>query len=262
MANSPSGESVIHRVVRVLSAFVDERPALHMRELARIVDLPVSTVHRLVTELEVEGLLVRDESGRFRHGHRMWEMASRGSSASSLREAALPLMEDLLNHSGRHVSLGVLEGTDVLYLERLAPDDGTVNITRVAGRIPVHGCSAGLVFMANAPKEERELFLSRRLDKLTPDTVTSSDELRVILANARREGFVSMAGISVEESSGISVPVFTEGQRVIATLTIIVPRGDERLPELVPQLKFASRAVSRRLGHEPASRGMRRHSAP
>lgn len=171
-------------------------------------------------------------------------------------------MENLLNHTGNHVSLGVLDGTDVLYLERLAADDSTVNITRVAGRLPVHGCSAGLVFMAFAPDEDRELFLQRRLTKLTEDTVTTSEELRVIMADARRLGYVSMAGIIVEESSGISVPIFIDGGRVAATLTLIVPRGDERLSITVPQLKLAARAISRRLGHRPPPMGMQRRSAP
>lgn len=109
-----------------------------MRELARKIDLPVSTVHRLVGELEMEGLLIRDPSGRLRHGHRLWELASRGSRAANLREASLPVMEDLAAHTGQHISLGVLEGTDVLYVERLASNESVVNITKIAGRLPVH----------------------------------------------------------------------------------------------------------------------------
>lgn len=262
MANSPSGESVIHRVVRILSAFGDEAPTVHLRELARITGLPVSTAHRLVVELEAEGLLVRDGSGRLRHGHRLWEMASRGSRASSLREAALPAMEDLLHSTGHHVSLGVLEGTDVLYLERLAADDTTINVTRIAGRLTVHGCSAGLVFMAYANEKNQELFLHRRLEKLTPDTVTDPDQLRRILAEIRHNGYVSMAGIIVPESSGISVPIVGEGRLAVATLTLIVPRGKENLAATVPQLTFAARAIARRLGYEPLVRSMQRRSTP
>ncbi|MCW4466446.1 IclR family transcriptional regulator [Glutamicibacter sp. MNS18] len=262
MANSPSGESVIHRVVRILSAFRDENPALHLRALARQVDLPVSTVHRLVGELEVEGLLVRDDSGQLRHGHRLWELASSGSRASSLREAALPPMEDLVQQTGSHVSLGVVEGTDVLYLERLAVDDATVNITKVAGRLPVHGCSAGLVYMAFAPADEQERFLRRRLEKLTRDTVVDPGQLRALLAGVRQNGYISMAGIIVPESSGISVPIFAQRRRVVAMLTLIVGRGEEHLQANLPQLQFASRAISRRLGYELEGRDMTRHSAP
>lgn len=262
MANSPSGESVTHRVVRILEAFSADVPALRMRELARAAELPVSTVHRLVAELELEGLLEKDASGRLRHGHRLWELASRGSRAASLREAALPAMEDVLMHTGSHVSLGVLDGTDVLYIERLASDEATINITRIAGRLPVHGCSAGLVFMAYASDAQRDLFLSRRLEKLTDRTVTDPDQLRSILAGIRQNGYVSIAAAIVEESSGISVPIFAQGLQVIACLTVIVPIGQEHLSATVPQLQLASRTISRQLGFDTPGRAVRRRSTP
>lgn len=261
MANSPSGESVITRVVRVLAAFTNEKPELRLRELAAEADLPLSTTHRLVSDLEAEGLLERGANGRLRLGYRLWELANRGSQAAGIREAALPVMEDLLAQTGHHVSLGVRESTDVLYIERLTSDASTVNITRIAGRLPVHGCSAGLVFMAHASPEERARFLSRRLEKLTDHTVTDPDQLRSILSGVRQSGFCSMGGIIVEESSGVSVPVFAGPDHLAACLTIIVPRGREDLALLVPQLKMASRAITRRLGYQPAAPQLQRLSA-
>lgn len=262
MANSPSGESVINRVIRLLAAFRDESPAMSLRQLARMAELPISTAHRLAAELEVEGLLVRDDAGKLRHGYRLWEIASRGSRASSLREAALPYMEELVNQTGNDVSLGVIEGVDVLYLERLTVDDSSKNITKIAGRLPIHGCSAGLIYMAFAPEAERERFLSRRLEKLTPDTVVDPVELRALLARAKERGFVSVGGIIVPEASGVSVPVFGADGQVLAMLTLILDRGEENLAANLPQLTFASRAISLRLGFEPERKGIRRKSAP
>lgn len=261
MANSPSGESIITRVVRVLSAFDDGAPALSLRELSRRAELPVSTAHRLVSELEVEGLLIRDSAGRLRHGHRLWELASRGSRANSLREAALPPMEDLLQGTGNNVSLGVIEGQDVLYLERLIADDDTNDITKVAGRLPIHGCSAGLVQMAYGDHEEQERFLRRRLRKFTEKTIVESRSLRAELARIRQQGFADEIGLIVEDSTGMSVPIFGREGEVIATLTVIVPRGEENLGSTIPQMKFAARAISRRLGFEPRpGQGMQRRS--
>ena len=243
MANSQSGESVINRVVRILGAFTDESPSLSLRQLGRSVDLPVSTVHRLVAELEVEGLIVRDGAGLLRHGHRMWELASRGSRAARLREVALPVMEELLAEVGNYISLGVMEGPDVLYLERLGSEESVMNITKPAGRLPVHGCSAGLVFMAYATEAEKERFLKRRLEKLTESTVTDPGQLRTLLSSIRQHGYSSMAGIIVPESSGVSVPILVGVARPVATLSAIVPRGQERLAVLVPKLKMAARMI-------------------
>src|SRR5699024_4231217 len=140
--------------------------------------------------------------------------------------------------------------------------DATVNITKIAGRLPVHGCSAGLVFMAYAQEAVQEMFLSRRLEKLTEDTVTDPEKLRAILAEIRGRGYVSMRGIIVPESSGISVPIFTEKNHAVATLSAIVPRGGESLNLIGPHLKIASSAITRRLGYEPSGREIQRRSTP
>lgn len=260
MANSASGESVIHRAVRILSVFTPGSRSRGLREVARETGLPVSTVHRLLTELEAEGLMVKDLDGRWTHGNRLWEIASRGAEASDLRKAALPPMEDLLQSLHVHISLSVLDGSDALYVERLAPDELVVNITEVAGRLPAHACSAGLVLTAFGTPEQQDLMLRRRLEKLTETTVVESDALRALFAQIRQDGYAAMEGIIVPESSGISVPVFGDGGAVIAALTVITPRGQEHLNVVVPQLRFASRATSRRLGVRLRAPKMRRLS--
>lgn len=258
MANSASGESVIHRVIRLLSCFSVEQPSFSTRELARASKLPLSTVHRISAELEVEGLLEKDPEGRWRQGARLWEVASRGSDIVSLREAALPPMEDVLSVTGNHVSLGIMEGNDVLYIERLAVDDSTVNITAPAERLPAHASSAGLVLHAYGSKAQQDLLLSRRLEKIVPGTMTDPDELRSVLARIRQDGFFSYRAAIVPESTGISVPILRGDGTVIAAMTIIVPIGQERLGVTVPQLKLATSAVARRLGFSPVkARGAR-----
>lgn len=253
MANSKAGESVIHRVVRLLSAFSRGSTAdKGVRELSRETGLPVATVHRMVSELEAEGMLVKNDLGRWQHGYRLWEIASRGSEILGLREAALSPMEDLLINLDAHVSLGVLEGFDVLYIERLSPaEEGeTVNITQVAGRLPTHACSSGLVLTAFGPSKDQELLQRRKLKKYTSDTVIDAGRLRSMFAEIRQNGYSVGKGIIIPESSGIAVPVFGTEGKAVAALSVIVPVGKENLPVVVPQLVLAARAISRRLGYK------------
>lgn len=253
MANSPSGESVITRVVRILEAFTDQSAPLSIREVAARTSLPVSTTHRLLGELEAEGLLVKGEDGTWRHGTRLWEISSKGSPAQTLREAALPPMEDVVAGLGVHVSLGILDRHEVLYIERLTPHDFTVNITEIAGRLPAHATSTGLALTAFGPPENQEVMLRRQLTSFTTTTTTDPDDLRKLFAQIYREGFIAMPGAIIPESTGISVPVLNSAHLAIAALTIIVPVGSENLEVTVPQLKFAARAIRRRLGFTPES---------
>ena len=253
MANSPTGESLISRAVRVLEALANQSPqGKSVRETARRAHLPVSTTYRLLAELEVEGLVTRqDEDSGWKHGTRLWEMALSGAPLEGLREAAVSAMEDLVSHLAVHISLGILDRNEVLYIERFAPHELTENITSVAGRLPVHATSAGLTLMAYASPSEQNVLLSRNLKKFTESTSTDPGELRRILAEVRRNGYCVTPGAVIVESTGISVPIFGESGHAIAALTAIVPITEDNVERLVPHLKFASNAIQRQLGVEP-----------
>ncbi|GAA2033634.1 IclR family transcriptional regulator [Yaniella flava] len=253
MANSSSGESLISRAVRVLGALSDQKTkGKNVRETARLAGLPVSTTHRILSELEVEGLVSRDPAGGgWRHGTRLWEMVRKGAPLEGLREASVPAMEDLVASFEVHVSLGVLDRNEVLYIERFAPHELTKNISAVAGRLAVHATSAGLALMASASVSEQALLLSRNLEKFTASTSTNPNELRRHLAQIRRDGFCVSAGTVIQESTGISVPIFGGAGNAIAALSVIVPIEEENVERYVPHLKFASKAIQRHLGIEP-----------
>src|SRR5688500_12588221 len=120
MANSSSGESVISRVVRLMSAFDRNLPVMTLSGLARRAGLPLTTAHRLVDDLVLHGLLERQPDGTLRPGMRMWELAARGPRALILHELALPFMEDVQAAVHQHTTLAVLDHGSVLYVERLS----------------------------------------------------------------------------------------------------------------------------------------------
>lgn len=250
MANSPSGESLITRVVRILEVFPTYGHPLSVRDIATAASLPVSTAHRILRELESEDLVMRTDQG-WQRGTRLWEIASHRSQAENLRAAALPPMEDLASEIQTHVALGVLNRNEVLYIERLTPNDYTANITAVAARLPAHATSSGLALTAFGSQESQQLMLRRKLHRYTDKTITDPEQLRRLFVSIRRDGFVVAPGAIIPESTGISVPVLGSDQHAIAALTVIVPIGQEELEVIVPQLRFAARAIRRRLGNAP-----------
>ncbi|MER5221758.1 IclR family transcriptional regulator [Streptomyces flaveus] len=148
-----NGESVLARAVRIFEAFTPEESALTVSEISRRRGLHVATASRLVAELVSYGFLTRDADRRVRVGMRLWELATRASPSPSLRNAAMPFMEGVHDVVGHHVQLGVLDGDEVLFLERLTAPGAVVNYTRVAGRLPLHATSSGLVLLAHGPAD-------------------------------------------------------------------------------------------------------------
>lgn len=241
MANSPSGESIIERITRVLDTFSADRTVQTASEIGRRSGLPSATAHRLVDDLVAAGLLERDEERRVRLGMRLWELALRGSTALRLRQAALPHMETVQSKVGEHTQLAVLEHNEALFLERLSHPTAVSNITRVAGRLPLHASSSGLVLLAHAQPAFRERVLAGPLRPVGPETVTDAGSLRRLLTDIRRTGVAVAPGSIEAVSSGIAVPVRDRGE-VIAVLSVVLPR-DTAVEPVIHELRQAAALV-------------------
>ncbi|WP_405668015.1 IclR family transcriptional regulator [Streptomyces sp. NBC_01166] len=243
MANSPSGETVTERFVRVLETFDAERTVQTAADISRRARLPSSTAHRMVADLVKCGLLERDEDQRVRLGMRLWELALRGSRALRLRQDALPFMERVQARIREHTQLAVLENDETLFIERLSHSRAGANITRVAGRLPLHASSSGLVLLAHCPEEQRERVLAGPLKAVSAETETDPARLRRILARIRREG-VAVAPGSVESvSTGVAVPVREGHGEVIAALSVVLPR-ETPTGIAVEELRAAAAGIS------------------
>ncbi|KAA9155651.1 IclR family transcriptional regulator [Amycolatopsis acidicola] len=251
MARSNSGESVLTRVDRVLSCFDADNPTRTASDIARHARLPIATAHRLVNELVTLGYLERTPGRRIRLGVRLWELASRGSRAAGLREAAMPVMEDLHAVVGHHTQLSVRDGFEALFLERLSTRGGSRNIIRVAGRLPAHACSSGIVLIAHAPAEVQEELLASRLKRYTDRTPADPTTLRSLLADVRSRGVAVADGFITPGATGVAVPIRGPQEDVVAALNVVVPSGDGNAPAQISALLAAARSISRALGLHP-----------
>jgi DNA-binding IclR family transcriptional regulator len=237
---------VLSRAVRIFETFTPDETVLSVSQIARRARLHPATASRLIAELESHGMLARDPDRRVRVGMRMWELALRASPALSLREASMPFMEDAHAVLGHHVQLGVLEGEEVLFLERLSAPDAVINYTRIAGRLPLHVSSSGLVLLAFGGRELQERILARPLPRLTPNTIVTPAQLRAALAEVRRQEFAYLPGHVHEDALGVAVPVRDGKAAVVAALAAIVPVGAESRA-VTGVLRTAARGITRRL---------------
>ncbi|MGW5634962.1 IclR family transcriptional regulator [Streptomyces sp. NPDC003832] len=244
---APHQESVLSRAARILEAFSQEEPALTVSEIARRTGLHVATASRLVGELIAHGFLARDDDRRVRIGVRLWELAVRASPTLSLRETAMPFMEGVHDVVGHHVQLGVLDGDEVLFLERLSAPNAVINYTRIAGRLPLYASSSGLVLLAHGPADLKERLLADSLTAYTPATPATAGRLRATLADVRQQGYAYCPGYVHPEALGVAAPVRGPDGAVVAALSVIVP-NEAGAQAVVPVVRMAARGVSRALG--------------
>lgn len=244
MANSASGESVVDRIVRLISAFPDGPGGLQLSELAKRSGLPLTTTHRLVHQLALHGLLETESGGSVQLGLRLWELVNRNSPTLALRQAAMPFMEDIQQVLNQNVNLAVLDGWEALFVERLSRRGSVANRAKVAGRMPVHITSAGLALMAYQEKAIQAQYLDQFSD---PVGKVTQDAVRALISETAHQGFAQLAGVVDPDTWGIAVPVLDDRLRAVAALGVVVPLREMRLQVLVPVLQTASRGIARGL---------------
>ncbi|WP_119696850.1 IclR family transcriptional regulator [Microbacterium halotolerans] len=247
MAHKSAGRSALARHLAVLDAFDPLHPFLTLTEIAAASRLAPSTAHRLVGELTREGLLERQPDRSYRLGVRLWEYASRTPGAVGLREIARPWCEAVHRRVRQHTQLGILQGTEALYIERLSMPDAVINATLVGGRIPAHASSAGLVLLAHADAGTVDAVCRAPMRRYTSETISGPEQLRRMLTRIRGDGFVVTDGHIHLEARAIGVPVRGAGGRVIAALTVVVPNDDTPAQPIADLLTAAAAGASRDL---------------
>ncbi|WP_125614759.1 IclR family transcriptional regulator [Specibacter cremeus] len=250
MANSTSGDSSLDRLARILGAFDADMPAMPVGVLAARAKIPLATAYRLVDQLVGRDFLRKDPAGKLRLGLGLWELANRSSAALDLREAAMPFMEDIQAVVGQHTQLAVLRDDEVLFIERLSGRDSVVNQARIAGRLPVHRTSAGVVLLAFSPAHVQEAYLRRHPDAALPGE-TGAAGFRKVLALVRAQGFAAFDGLVDEQTTGINVPVLGRGRVAIAALGVVVARNEVQRHAILPVLMTGARGIARAMGESP-----------
>lgn len=248
MANSPSGDSMIDRLVRVLAAFDPDHPSLSTDELAARAHLPKSTAYRLIGDMMRHNLLQREPGGRLRIGVGMWELANRASDAVDLATVARPHMMAVHSFVGENTQLGILREREVLFIERMSAPTAVIHRSKTAGRLPAHASSCGLVLLAHAPSHVREAYLRGDLTAFTPNTTTDPAQLRRMLSTIRTYHFAELVGHIDEGTTGIAVPVFGPDEMVIAALGVVVDAEDNiGVPTIMSALRTASARITKDL---------------
>jgi DNA-binding IclR family transcriptional regulator len=241
---STPGATVTSRALALLGAFDERHRRLTLTELAERAGLPVPTAHRLVGELVAWGALSRTASGCYVVGRRMWDLGLLAPVQSGLRELASPYLHDLYGATLATVHLAVRDGTEVLYLDRLAGHASVPVVSSVGSRLPLHATGVGKVLLAHAPAEVQRAVLAD-LRRITPYTVTQPGLLRRQLARVLRDDHATTTEEMSLGACSIAVPI-RQGTEVVAALGIVVPTLKDRA-RLAGALQVAAHGIGRSL---------------
>lgn len=253
-----TGNQAVRRAIAVLKAFSDDAPEMGVTEVSRKVNLHKSTVYRLLSAFEGEGLIAKSpETGKYRLGPELIVLGEQVLRHTDVHRVALPFLRDMADRTGETVDLEVLSGGNVVTIEEIAGK----HVVAAAGAIGMpwaaNATSTGKVLMAFQTPEKQRQILARTLKKFTPRTITDSKVLSRDLIKIREQGYAVSYGELEDHLIAIGLPIRSRNGDAVAAVSISGPDTrltPDKLAGLIRIGLETCSKISARLGyHGPAS---------
>lgn len=247
--NRVPGRSVISKIAAVLRSFEQARHPQTLGDIAAAADLPLSSAHRIVTEMVDEELLSRMSDGRYTVNLRMWSLSQ--SVGQQIRAAAHPFVQDLYSLT-RHTShLAVRYGRDSLYVIRLYGSQRVPRTSWAGSRQPLHSTAVGKVLLAYSSTWMWDAYIDGGLESFTPMTVQQPEQFKEELRTVRRLGYATTHQEQRMGTASIAVPVFHQGD-IGASIGIVAPADVHReLRRHVPAMQQLALKIEAATNHIP-----------
>lgn len=238
--------SMIERMTLILDAFDNATPTLTLLSLAERTGLPRSTVHRILDQM-IRLRWLAHAAGGYRLGMRPLELGGLAADHNEIRDVVNPLLHELSQRTGMAGHLAVLDGREVLYLDKAGGRFAANLPTRLGGRMPAHSTALGKAILASLEPDNVEATFRAQLPKLTARTIGDSDELHRELARIRlRQGIAVDNEESVAGVACVAAPLRARGPASAAISLSGQARGInlDRLARVVTEVAHeASRAL-------------------
>lgn len=214
--------------LNVLEVFgAQSAETLNLSEIARRIGVSRSSAFRLVHTLQRLGYLDREPEGKeYRLGSRVMALGYTFLASKDVAELARPVLERLRAETRCSTHLGILEGSEVIYIARYAAHQPVSATIAVGTRLPAHATTMGRMILAyKSPAYVREHFGARRLATFTERTPATVEALDKLLAGDRRRGYVlSHSNFEVGIAS-IAAPLFDATGEAVAAINVSIPEN-------------------------------------
>jgi len=243
----------VYKALRMLQAIGEAGREQSLRDVCEATGLPKSTAYKYLRTLRECGFLAHDEqTDTYRVGPMIWQLGEAAGEQQRLRETALPFMHELRDRFDETVNLGVLDRTEVVYLE-MAESAKTLRMrAHLGGRDPVYSTGLGKALLAALPADVWRSHVPNRLTPRTARTVTSLGALQRELEAGRERGYAVEHGENEDDGVCVAAPIFDASGRVLAAISVAAPanRVNATLEKAIgAAVRETAGQISERLGY-------------
>jgi IclR family pca regulon transcriptional regulator len=229
MTDEPNAKNLVQSLakgLRILSVFSAEEPELLLSEVARRASVDNATAFRFLNTLVMLGYVAKvPDTRKFRLTLKPLELGFNAIARMDLRDIARPLLRTLVGAVNEAASFGILEDTEVVYIERVQA--GLIRLgvnVRVGTRIPAYYSAIGHAIMAHMPRDQvRALLQASNRVKLTPEMQVSISQIERKIELVRKRGYAVSDGDIAKGLRILAVPAIDDGGCVLGSLSVAAP---------------------------------------
>jgi DNA-binding IclR family transcriptional regulator len=250
---NPSVQSV-ERAVSILKSFSTDKPELGLGEISRRVDLPKSTVFRLLSTLETCGVVAQNsDTGQYRLGIELIPIANSVFFYGNLREVSRPHLRRLVENLKETGSISVLVEKEIINLEQ---SEFSGRLVMRAGwamrRIPFNATASGKTIAAYLPDDQLSILLDQPLSALTPNTITDPDAIQNELERVRKRGYATAYEEVEIGLHAVAAPIWDHEGSIAASVSVSGPSyrlSKKRVREIASQIIQTANQISQDMGY-------------
>jgi IclR family transcriptional regulator, pca regulon regulatory protein len=228
-ATKDSDKNTVHSLAkgfRILEAFTAQEPELAMAEVARKAGVDNATAFRFLNTLVQTGYVERVPDARlFRLTTKVLDLGFNAIAHSDLRTQARPILRGLVGAINEAASVGVLDGSHILYVERIQAGLARLGVdTRIGSRVPAYATAIGHAVLAWLPRAAQIAILEAQpRPQLTTTTQTKLDALLTRLAQVKRRGYAVSDQETVAGLYVLAAPILDSDGVPLAGISIAAP---------------------------------------
>lgn len=245
----------IVKAVWVINTLVAAGQSLSLSQMSAKLQISKSTLHGIVSTLVDVGFVVQEQqTGRYRLGTRLFEIGSAICNQWNVRKIAYPLIQQIVAEIDETVHMAVLDGGEVLYINKQESTNSVRIVTDIGVKLPAHCTGLGKALLSGLGMLELQRLIKQKgLTKHTETTITDPDELWKELEKIRRLGYAVDEQEFVEGLRCVAVPIYNHSGEIISALSISGPVSRMRAEKFSlcrDSLLAAAVDISRQMGYE------------
>lgn len=224
LRDSKSSVQSLAKAFRLLEAIAATDTDLTLSELAGAAALDPGTTHRMLNTLVDLGYVDRTEGRRFTLTLKVLDLGFRAIGRRDIRTLARPLLRALVDEVSEAASLGVPDGSDVLYVERIRAGMTRLGVDiRVGTLIPVANSVIGWAILAFLPPAEQARILALPSRQRDFHDIRQPADLGKRLAAVRRQGYALGGSLVSNDLTALAVPVLDRDGFPVAAISVAAP---------------------------------------